>query len=84
MALQVNTKFKGIAVNGAYVTVMIPSVSVDKKELSFGVWYRSAQENEVFDAVTFTSPYSMDGPNPFIQAYEYLKMQPSFQGCIDC
>lgn len=84
MALRVNTKFKGISVDGAYVTVMIPSVSADKRDLSFGVWYRSTQENEVFDAVTLTSPYSVDGPNPFVQAYEYLKVQPLFQGCIDC
>ena len=84
MALRIDVEFKGLSVSGAYVTVMQPMVTADKNEVSFGVWYRSAQENEVFDAVTFTSPYSMDGPNPFIQAYEYLKMQPSFQGCIDC
>ena len=85
MALRIDVEFKGLSVSGAYVTVMQPMVTAEKNEVSFGVWYRASQQSsEAFDAVTFTAPYSIDGENPFIQAYEYLKAQPSFQGCIDC
>ena len=85
MALRIDVEFKGLSVPGAYVTVMQPMVTAEKNEVSFGVWYRASQQSsEAFDAVTFKAPYSIEGQNPFIQAYEYLKTQPSFQGCIDC
>lgn len=85
MALRIDVEFKDLSVLGAYVTVMFPMVTASKNEISFGVWYRASQLSiEAFDAVTFTAPYSIDGGNPFIQAYEYLKTQTFFQGCIDC
>ena len=85
MALRIDVEFKGLSVSGAYVSVMQPMVTADKNEISFGVWYRASPlSSEAFDAVTFTAPYTIDGENPFVQAYEYLKSQPSFQGCIDC
>lgn len=83
MAIIKDVEYKGLSAPAAYITVAIPSIPLSKEAIDFGVWYRSAQGGEVFHAETHTAPYLIDGENPFIQAYEYLKTLPAFHGCID-
>lgn len=84
MALRINTTFKNIPVNQAYVTVELPQISLDKSMVEFGVWYRTNQGEEQFHCVSYASPYSLTAGDPFEQAYLYLKALPEFAGCTDC
>ena len=84
MALKVDVEFKGIKVAGAYVAVMMSGVSEDKTEQFFTALYRVSPGQDIFYSSSYTSPYNMDGDNPFVQAYEYLKTLPEFDGYIDC
>jgi hypothetical protein len=84
MAIRIDTVHKGIPVIQAYVTVELPTVSLDKASVSFGVWFRSSREHEQFHALTYEAPYSLDAGDPFAQAYEHLKTLPEFEGCVDC
>lgn len=84
MALLIDTTQKGIPVTGAYVTVVMPTVSMDKATVSFGVWYSADREHDHFHADTKNAPYSIDAGDPFAQAYIHLKTLPEFEGCEDC
>lgn len=84
MALLIDTTHKGIPVTGAYVTVVMPTVSMDKATVSFGVWYSADREHEHFHADSKEAPYSIDGGDPFAQAYRYLKTLPEFADATDC
>lgn len=84
MALLVDTTYRGIDVANAYVYVEPRSISLDKESMSFSISYKADPEQESFSSVRFSAPYSLDGENPFTQAYEYLKTLPEFQGCTEC
>ena len=84
MALTLPMDYKGISVPSARVSVVMPAIALDKSSMSFGVWYRSSPESEVFNAATYSAPYSIEGETPFRQAYEHLKSLPEFAGAIDC
>lgn len=84
MAILVDTTYRGITVADAYVYVEPRSISLDKDVMSFSISYKANQEQETFNSVRFSAPYSLEGENPFIQAYEYLKTLPEFEGCVDC
>lgn len=84
MAIKIDVNFKGILVEGAYVTVMQPAVSTDKSEITFGAWHRSAIGQEAFLVVFHAAPYDLEGDNPFEQAYAYLKTLLEFEGAEDC
>lgn len=84
MALKVNADFKGILVKSAYVTVVRPSVSLNKRFVNFDIWYRSEVGQEPFMSSVDTAPYKLDGENAYIQAYTYLKSLPAFEGALDC
>lgn len=83
MALIKDVEYKGLLAKSAYVAVVLPSISISKETMEFGVWYKAHQGGEVFHAETHTAPYLVDGGNPFDQAYAYLKGLPSFAGCLD-
>ena len=84
MALKVDVEFKGIRVVGAYVAVMMSGISEDKTEQFFTALYRVSPGQDIFYSSSYASPYNMEGANPFIQAYEYLKNLPEFNGSSDC
>ena len=84
MALRINTMFKNIPINQAYVTVELPQISLDKSTVEFGVWYRTERGQEQFHAESLSAPYTLSADDPFKQAYEYLKTLPEFIGCTDC
>lgn len=84
MALLVNTQFRGLVINNAYVSVSLPSLSASKTEMYFTVSYRVDVDNDPFNSVLLSAPYDLNGENPFIQAYEYLKTLPEFEGYSDC
>lgn len=85
MALTLDTLFRGILVESAYVTVELPTVNRTKDVLSFGVWYRATPDAvEQFDAKTMEAPYTLTGGDPFEQAYLYIRTLPEFATATDC
>lgn len=84
MAITLDVKYRGIGIRNSYVSVVPNSVTLSKTEMSFSVTYRSYKDEEPFSAQNFSAPYDIDGVNPFVQAYEYLKLQPEFFGSVDC
>jgi len=55
-----------------------------KNQMGFSV--RSAKEKGLlnFSDVPYVCTYSLEGENPFKQAYEYLKTLPEFADAVDC
>ncbi|WP_416199497.1 MAG: hypothetical protein ACFWT5_09220 [Pseudomonas helleri] len=84
MAISIDAKYRGIAIPRAYVSIAPRSISLGKDEVFFCVMYRVDCNEEPFDSKSYTAPYSLDGENPFVQAYEYLKLQPEYLGYVDC
>ncbi len=84
MALKIDADFKGISVQSAYVTVVRPSVSLNKRYVNFDIWYSSEEGREPFMTSLDTAPYNLDGDNVYVQAYTYLKCLPAFNGALDC
>lgn len=84
MALTIDVTFKGIPVADAYVSLSGLVIDDGKQAQSFTAVYRSARGTEVFQCINYSTPYDLDGLNPYIQAYEYLKTLPEFEGALDC
>lgn len=84
MAISINTKYRGISVRDSYVSIVLYSIALGKEDMAFSVAYRSFANEDPFNAQSYTAPYSLEGGNPYRQAYEYLKTLPEFEGCIDC
>ena len=84
MAISMGAKYRGISIPAAYISIASRSISLGKEEVAFCVMYRVDCNEEPFDSKSYTAPYSLEGANPYIQAYEYLKLQPEFLGCVDC
>lgn len=84
MALKIDAEFQGIMFQSAYITVVTPGVSLNKRYINFDVWYRSEAGKEPFLTSLDTAPYDLDGKNIYIQAYTYLKGLPVFEGAVDC
>lgn len=84
MALKIDTTYKGFPISGAYVAVLVPTISMDKTEMAFNIQTSASEGSEALDNQYITSPYMIDGGNPFSQAYEYLKTLPEFLGAMDC
>lgn len=84
MALSKATQFRGITVEGAYLTVDRPLISSDKQRIGFTLLVRVQAGDEPIHGDSYQCPYDLDGPNDFIQAYTYLKTLPEFAEAIDC
>lgn len=80
MALLINWKFKGLTLEGAYVRIVSPMIGPSKDRISFGVHYHVDPAEEVLHAETREAPYSLQGGNPFEQAYDFLLAQEEFAG----
>ena len=81
MALQLNTQFRGLNLEGAYYRVW--SFNGNKNTLSFEVELCVNDSNERLDSTTFNIDYDINGENPIKQAYLYLKTLPEFEGALD-
>lgn len=84
MALKIDTTYKGFPIVGAYVVVLVPTISMDKTEMAFNVQASATAGSEALHNAYLTAPYKVEGSNPFEQAYEYLKGLPEFAGATDC
>lgn len=83
MAIKINTVTNtGITVDGAYCRV--EEVKCFKTSIEFAVRKRVDKEKLSFDEQFFICEYNVDGDNPFVQAYEYLKTLEEFKGAEDC
>jgi hypothetical protein len=83
MAISKNIELSnGIKVDGAYIRVEYPSVTKDS--ISFTVRKYVASDKPFFSEDFITAPYTLDGANPFVQAYEYLKSLPEYTDAVDC
>ncbi|MEN0615477.1 hypothetical protein [Klebsiella indica] len=84
MALTCDISFRGLTVSGAYVTVNMPRILVDKETLSFGVIFKAdASAEEELYSEQYECAYDISGENPFSQAYAYLKTLDQFSGATD-
>lgn len=84
MALKIDKEFHNIKVPGAYCVVGSLGFSQNKMEVLFTLYSRATQESEPFASQSFASPYELTGPDPFKQAYQYLKKLPEFAYATDC
>lgn len=84
MAFKVDFDFHGIPVKGAYAEVTHTGFSKSKDEHYFTIIYRAGKDTPEIHAHGYAAPYDIDGPNPFEQAYEYLKTLPEFADATDC
>ena len=83
MAISKNIELEnGIKVDGAYIRVEYPSVTKDS--ISFNLRKYVAADKPFFGEDFMIAPYTLDGANPFVQAYEYLKSLPEYADAVDC
>lgn len=71
----------GIKVDGAYLKVEFPSVTKDK--VTFNLRKYVEAKKPFFSEEIITCDYSINGENPFKQAYEYLKTLEEFKDAED-
>ncbi|MFT4190837.1 MAG: hypothetical protein QM617_04840 [Comamonas sp.] len=83
MALLKDSEYRGLAVPSAYIRVVGPAINPDKTSMTFAVHCHAAAGTELLLAATRECAYDIDGPNPFCQAYAYLKTLAEFEGAED-
>lgn len=81
--LKMTFNFNGVTVTDGVLNVIMPSISTDQKTLSFGLAYRVSESDPLLNSETYSCPYDVEGPNPFTQAYNYIKSLSAFAGAID-
>lgn len=85
MALALNTSYWGVQSVPAYISIMHGHLSVNQTELTFKVTYKvGSKEGPTLKSSGYAAPYTLSGDNPFVQAYNYLKTLPEFDGSTDC
>ncbi|WP_036986291.1 hypothetical protein [Pseudogulbenkiania sp. MAI-1] len=72
----------GLSVVDAYHRVEYAEVSKD--QLRFQVRAYASVDFPACHDARYVCPYLLDGANPLIQAYEYLKSLPEYAGAVDC
>lgn len=83
MAIIKDTELEnGIKVDGAYLRV--ENITLDKTSISFNVRKYVDKTKSFFSEEYLTCSYDIEGENPFIQAYEYLKTLEEFKDSEDC
>jgi hypothetical protein len=73
----------GFTATNAYHRVEQPVIGIDKTSMSFTLRAYKEVGLQSFAAASFNAPYSVDGDNPFKQAYVYLKSLPDYAGAVD-
>lgn len=83
MAISKNIELSnGIKVDGAYIRVEHPSLTKDN--MHFCIRKYVVSNKPFFSEEYVEAPYTLEGANPFKQAYEYLKSLPEYSDAIDC
>jgi len=82
MAIKHKWNFKGIEIQECYVRVM--QVSCNKQQGTAFVEFKVNSTSEPFETTTNLFDVELNGLNFIAQAYNHLKKQPEFVGCIDC
>lgn len=82
MGLRLEVPYGG-AVGTAYARVTRPTISIDIKRVGFDVFVSTERGAEPHTYEHHTAPYDLDGANPFIQAYMYLKTLPEYSTATD-
>ena len=86
MALQGTVSFKGIEVPNTYVKIIqvgLIKTETEQFNCSIRIGERLITEVEFFSYSYITFPFDLNGANPFIQGYEYLKTLPEFNNLLD-
>lgn len=84
MALSKNTTtVHGFTVSNAYYRVE-GIFFEDKNKISFRLRTYKETGKPFFADESFKAPYDLNGPNPFAQAYQFLKTLPEFADAVDC
>lgn len=83
MTLKMTFDFNGVTVTDGVLNVIMPSISTDETTLSFGLAYRASESDPLLNAETYSCPYDVEGPNPFTQAYNYIKSLSQFSEAAD-
>lgn len=65
MALSKNLTFKGIDIESAYIVVVLPTITLSKTEMEFGVRYKSSPDEQPFSSGPRQCPYLLEGGKPF-------------------
>lgn len=82
MAIMKNIELEnGIKVDGAYLRV--ENISLNKTDISFNIRKYVDKNKSFFSEDYLTCLYNIEGENPFIQAYEYLKTLEEFKDAED-
>lgn len=73
----------GITIKDAYIRV--ENISFDaSKEMRFFVKTYAKQNFPALSEQQISLPFDMNGSNPYVQAYIYLKSLPEFSNAVDC
>lgn len=72
----------GIEVKRAYCR--IETLSLEKEKIQFVLKKYVDKNKSSFAEDYLECPYNIEGENPFIQAYEYLKTLEEFKDSEDC
>lgn len=83
MALKADVDFMGIKVLSAYAALDPDLLALSKTSMRFSLAYSTKAGQPPFQVCHHECSYSIDGLNPFEQAYAYLKTLPEFEGSTD-
>lgn len=81
--LKMTFNFNGVTVTDGVLNVIMPSISTDQTTLSFGLAYRVSESDPLLNSETYSCPYDLTGPDPFTQAYNFIKSLNQFYNAID-
>ncbi|HFP9377997.1 TPA: hypothetical protein ACHOY0_001597 [Raoultella ornithinolytica] len=81
--LKMTFNFNGLTVTDGVLNVILPSISTDQTTLNFGLTYRVSESDPLLNSETYSCPYDLTGPDPFTQAYNFIKSLNQFYNAID-
>lgn len=84
MAIKNTVSFKGLPAVDAYIRASSTTIHEGNNRMSFMVHYSATADDSAFDVAVEECAYDLQGANPLVQAYEYLKTLSGFVGSIDC
>lgn len=84
MALKNTVHHRGFIFIDAYVRVVLPTITTQNTRLEFAAQVSADPDNLPITTSSHDTEYDLDGPNPLIQAYAYLKTLPEFSEAVDC
>lgn len=77
------TTSQGIEIKGAYIRVYGVDCATKTHALA-RIGVQVAQDKPVIEQLTKSFEMTLDGGNPFAQAYDHVKTMPVFAGAEDC